>query len=71
MHEISREWHTDIALYLKSKGVPIDQADVFGRTPLFVAVACNNTYMVEWLLDNGGIFNISDVCTFSCFHKKY
>ena len=55
MHEIARDWHTDIAMYLKCKGVPIDQADGFGRTPLFVSVACNHLYMIEWLLDNGGM----------------
>ena len=54
MHEIARGWNTDIARYLQSKGVPIDQADGYGRTPLFVAVAAENMTMLKWLLDQGG-----------------
>ena len=60
MHEIAPDWHTDIAMYLKSKGVPIDQADGFGRTLLFVSVASNHLYMIEWLLDNGGMYSTFD-----------
>jgi len=53
MHEIAREWHTDAAMFLKLKGVNIDNADNYGRTPLFVAVTVNNSKMVEWLINNG------------------
>ena len=54
MHEIAREWSTDIANYLMLKGTDIDLPDQWGRTPLFVAVASNHTDMINWLIDNGG-----------------
>lgn len=53
MHEVAREWHTDLAYFLKVKGADVDKADNFGRTPLFVAVASNNLQMTEWLIKNG------------------
>lgn len=53
MHEIARDWTTDVALFLKAKGVDIDGADNWGRTPLFVAVSGNHVDMVRWLIDNG------------------
>ena len=54
MHEVAREWSTDLAEYLKLRGINIDFADNWGRTPLFVAVASNYVEMVKWLIDNGG-----------------
>ena len=55
MHEVAREWNTDVAVYLKSKGANIDIPDNWGRTPLFVAASSNHYKMVEWLIHNGGI----------------
>ena len=54
MHEIAREWNTDVAKLLHLKGMEIDLEDKWGRTPLFVAVASNHVTMVKWLIDNGG-----------------
>ena len=54
MHEIAREWSPDVANYLMLKGASIDQPDLWGRTPLFVAVASNHSDMIEWLIQNGG-----------------
>lgn len=53
MHEVAREWSTDFAKFLKIKGIDIDVADKWGRTPLFVATAHNYVDMVEWLVLNG------------------
>lgn len=54
MHEVAREWSTDVALYLNFRGANIDEGDAWGRTPLFVAVASNHVEMVSWLIKNGG-----------------
>lgn len=53
MHGVAREWNTDVADYLRMKGIKIDNADDWGRTPLFVAVSCSNIPMIIWLLQNG------------------
>ncbi|XP_002157093.2 uncharacterized protein LOC100200850 isoform X1 [Hydra vulgaris] len=53
MHEVAREWNTDVGVYLKSKGANIDTPDNWGRTPLFVAASSNHCKMVEWLIRNG------------------
>ena len=58
MHEVCREWNTDLAEFLKFRGVHIDAEDKYGRTPMFVAVAANHTEMVEWLIMHGGQFFI-------------
>ena len=55
MHEIAREWHTDVANFLLHHHADIDLPDHFGRTPLFVAVAADYVKMVQWLLDHGGM----------------
>lgn len=61
MHEVAREWSTDFAKFLKIKGIDIDVADKWGRTPLFVATAHNYVDMVEWLVLNGGISLTSEL----------
>lgn len=57
MHEVVRSLSTDVALFLKIKGVDIDASDNWRRTPLMVAVASNYVIMVKWLLQNGADIN--------------
>ena len=54
MHEISRDWHTDVAQFALSRGADINKSDHYGRTPLHLAAAVNYAEMVFWLLSNGG-----------------
>lgn len=54
LHEVARDWSTDIAIYLLAKGAKCDVTDQYGRTPLFVAAASNHTKMIMWLVDVGG-----------------
>ncbi|XP_057290140.1 uncharacterized protein LOC130612805 [Hydractinia symbiolongicarpus] len=53
LHEVAREWSTDFANFLRIKGIDINAADHWGRTPLIVASACNHVEMIEWLIHNG------------------
>ena len=55
LHEIARDWDTDVAQFLLERGIHIDVADDHGRTPLMVAAASDNPGMVKWLIQNGGI----------------
>lgn len=55
MHEISRNWHPDVAKYLLNKGADIDHGDKYGRTPLHIAAAVGHTEMIEFLIQNKGL----------------
>ncbi|XP_041483954.1 transient receptor potential cation channel subfamily A member 1-like isoform X2 [Lytechinus variegatus] len=53
LHEISRTWDPDIAVFMIEKGSNVNQADLYGRTPLHVAAAVDFPEMIKVLLDNG------------------
>lgn len=53
MHEISRNWNTDVAKFFIANGADINQADKLGRSPLHLAAAVNHYEMVEYLIDAG------------------
>ena len=55
MHEISRDWHTDVAQFALTRGADVNKSDNYGRTPLHLAAAVNYAEMVFWLITNGGI----------------
>lgn len=55
LHEVVREWHTDVAQFLYNRKIDIHQTDRYGRTPLMVAAASDNDLMVKWLLQRGGM----------------
>ena len=60
LHEIAREWHTDVAKFSLEIGADVNKADIYGRTPLHVAVAVNHVEMIEFLLvQNGGKQNFN------------
>ena len=55
MHEIARNWNTDVAKFLIDLGANVNQADKWGRSPLHLASAVDHFEMVKYLIDNGGI----------------
>ena len=54
MHEISRAWHPDVALFAIQQNANANKRDVYGRTPLHLAAAFDYDEMVEFLLQHGG-----------------
>ncbi|GCC27756.1 hypothetical protein chiPu_0006182 [Chiloscyllium punctatum] len=50
LHEVARNWHVDIAIFLVEQGADVNQTDVFGRTALHVAAAANNVEMIKFLI---------------------
>lgn len=52
LHEIARNWNTDVAKYFIAKGADINIGDKWGRTPLHLSSAVNHVEMVEFLLNN-------------------
>lgn len=54
LHEISRDWHTDVAQFALTRGADVNKSDNYGRTPLHLASAVNYPEMVYWLISNGG-----------------
>ena len=55
MHEVARNWNTDVAKFLISYGGDANHPDRWGRTPLHLAAATNHADMVTCLLSNGGM----------------
>ncbi|PFX32604.1 transient receptor potential cation channel subfamily V member 3-like [Stylophora pistillata] len=53
LHEVSRNWGTDVAQFFIDKGADVNKADDFGRTPLHVAASADYSEMVRFLIDNG------------------
>ena len=56
MHEISRAWHPDVALFAIQHNANVNKSDLYGRTPLHLAAAVDYVEMVEFLVKHGGIF---------------
>ena len=56
LHEASRAWHCDVALFLLEKGAGINKADKYGRTAMHVAAAVDYAEMIKFLFDHGGKF---------------
>ena len=54
-HEVARDWSVQFAFFMKQRGAKIDEPDNYGRTPLIISAAVNNTEMLQWLVENGGI----------------
>ena len=54
MHEISRAWHPDVALFAIQHNANVNKSDLYGRTPLHLAAAVDYTEMVEFLVKHGG-----------------
>ena len=55
MHEISRAWHPDVALFAIQHNADVNKSDLYGRTPLHIAAAFDYDEMVEFLLQHGGM----------------
>lgn len=56
MHEIAKNWHTDVAKYLIKRGALHEAKDRYGRTPLHLASAVGHVEMIEFLIkQNQGI----------------
>lgn len=55
LHEVSRNWNTDVAKYFLGRGAEINKGDNWGRTPLHLASAVNHVEMIAFLIANGGI----------------
>ncbi|XP_030838679.1 transient receptor potential cation channel subfamily A member 1 isoform X3 [Strongylocentrotus purpuratus] len=53
LHEISRTWDPDVAVFMIERGSNVNQADLYGRTPLHVAAAVDFPEMIKVLLENG------------------
>ena len=53
LHEIAREWHTDVAKFFIQNGGNVNLPDFYGRTALHVAAWADYAEMVEFLIENG------------------
>ena len=56
MHEVARNWNTDVAKFLISHGGDPNQPDKMGRTPLHLAAATNHADIVDFLIKGGGTY---------------
>lgn len=54
MHEVGRNWNTDVAEFLIYFGADVNKPDRWGRTPLHIAAATNHSVMIKCLISNGG-----------------
>ena len=54
LHEVARNWNTDVAKYFLGRGADINKGDKWGRTALHLCSAVNHVEMIEYLLNNGG-----------------
>ena len=54
MHEISRAWHPDVALFAIQHYANVNKSDLYGRTPLHLAAAVDYDEMVVFLVKHGG-----------------
>ena len=54
MHEISRAWHADVALFAIQHYANVNKSDLYGRTPLHLAAAVDYDEMVVFLVKHGG-----------------
>ena len=54
MHEISRAWHPDVALFAIQHYANVNKSDLYGRTPLHLAAAVDYVEMVVFLVKHGG-----------------
>ena len=54
MHEISRAWHPDVALFAIQHHANVNKSDLYGRTPLHLAAAVDYVEMVVFLVKHGG-----------------
>ncbi|XP_066920026.1 transient receptor potential cation channel subfamily A member 1-like [Clytia hemisphaerica] len=50
MHEVAKNWHTDVAKYLIKRGAIYDAKDRYGRTPLHLASAVGHVEMIDFLV---------------------
>lgn len=57
LHEVSRAWHPDVALFAIQHHANLNKSDSFGRTPLHLAAAVDYDEMVVFLLQHGGKFH--------------
>ena len=56
MHEVAKNWHTDVAKYLIKRSAIYEAKDRYGRTPLHLAAAVGHVEMIEFLFrQNQGI----------------
>ena len=58
MHEISRAWHPDVALFAIQHHANVNKSDLYGRTPLHLAAAVDYDEMVVFLVKHGGKFSL-------------
>ena len=58
MHEISRAWHPDVALFAIQHYANVNKSDLYGRTPLHLAAAVDYVEMVVFLVKHGGKFSL-------------
>ena len=49
MHEVAKNWHTDVARFLIKRGAIYDAKDRYGRMPLHLASAVGHVEMIEFL----------------------
>jgi len=45
LHEVARNWNTDVAKYFLGRGADINKGDKWGRTPLHLSSAVNQNLM--------------------------
>jgi len=71
LHEVAKNWHTDIAKYLIKKGASFTVQDRYGRTPLHLASAVGHVEMIDFLVGKDtGIFKYIISGIVACLRRQ-
>ena len=65
LHEVSRAWHPDVALFAIQHYANLNKSDSYGRTPLHLAAAVDYDEMVVFLVQHGGKYSFQVLCSCS------
>ena len=55
LHAAARDWHPDVARLLIDNGAEVNKADMYGRSPVYIAASLDYEEMVEFLHSMGGV----------------
>ena len=71
MHEVAKNWHTDVARFLIKRGAIYDASDRYGRMPLHLASAVGHVEMIEFLFrQNQGMWFVHENISVCVLYKS-